>query len=78
MKIAISIPDKVFHEAEHFAKRHRVSRSALFAEAVKTYVAQNRPEDVTRRLDEVHGKKRFDVDELLAKMQAASLPREKW
>ncbi len=78
MKIAISIPDKVFKEADTFARRHRVSRSALYAEAVKSYVAQNRPEEVTRRLDEVHGKQRYDVDDLLSKMQSASLPREEW
>jgi metal-responsive CopG/Arc/MetJ family transcriptional regulator len=78
MKIAVSIPDKVFHEADSFAKRHRVSRSALFAEAVKSYVAQNRPEDVTQRLDAVYGKKRHDLDGLLTKMQTASIPREKW
>jgi metal-responsive CopG/Arc/MetJ family transcriptional regulator len=78
MKTAISIPDPVFHEAEAYARRHRLSRSALYAEAVKTYVGDRRPQEVTRQLDEVYSKESSDLDAVLGKMQAGSLRKEVW
>ena len=38
MKVAVSIPDPVFAEAELLAKRFRTSRSELYARALNAYV----------------------------------------
>ena len=37
MKTAISIPDELFREVEHFAEEHHYSRSEVFALAVREF-----------------------------------------
>ena len=51
MKTAISIPDDVFAGAERLARRTRKSRSQLFSDAVREYVARHAPEEVTEAMD---------------------------
>lgn len=53
MKTAISLPDRLFDEAEMLAKRLGKSRSQLYAEALADYVARHDAGEVTRRLDRV-------------------------
>ncbi len=78
MKTAISIPDRLFRDADTFAKRHHLSRSALYAEAVKAYVEQRRSGDVTQRLNEVYANQPSSLDKFLQQIQASSLPGEDW
>ena len=40
MKTAISIPDELFHEVESCSRRLRISRSRLFADAAREYIAR--------------------------------------
>jgi len=47
MKTAISIPDRVFAEAERLAKRLKKSRSQLYSEAVKEYLARYDEDEIT-------------------------------
>jgi predicted transcriptional regulator len=48
VKTAISIPDELFREVELCSRRLKVSRSRLFADAVREYVARQRfPPDPT-------------------------------
>ncbi len=47
MKTAISIPDDIFEEAERAAKRLGVSRSELFTQAVKSFLATRMERNVT-------------------------------
>ena len=47
MKTAISIPDKVFRDAEQLSRRLKKSRSQVYTEAVTEYVARHDPEAVT-------------------------------
>ena len=47
MKTAISIPDKVFRDAEQLSRRLKKSRSQMYTEAVTEYVARHDPEAVT-------------------------------
>jgi predicted CopG family antitoxin len=47
MKTAISIPDDVFAGAERLAKRTKKSRSQLFSDAVREYLARHTAEEVT-------------------------------
>jgi predicted transcriptional regulator len=53
MKTAVSIPDDVFAQADELAAQLNVSRSQLYATALRALVAQQ--ESVTRQLDLVHG-----------------------
>jgi hypothetical protein len=47
MKIAVSIPDSIFAEAEGLAKRLRLPRSKLYARALGEFVANHEPDRVT-------------------------------
>ena len=42
MKTAVSIPDEIFQEAERLRQESGASRSALYAEAIRTYLDQRR------------------------------------
>lgn len=53
MKTAISIPDDLFAGAERLARRSGKSRSQLYSDAVKEYVARHAPDDVTEAMDRV-------------------------
>lgn len=53
MKTAVSLPDKVYREAERHAKRTRKSRSQLYAEALAEYLARHAPDEVTERMNQV-------------------------
>lgn len=57
MKTAVSLPDRVFRQAEGHAKRTRKSRSQLYADALAEYLARHAPDEVTAAMNAV-------VDEL--------------
>lgn len=78
MKTAISIPDDLFAEAESVAKRLGLSRSEMFARAVRAFIQHNRGEGVTERLNRLYPGEASDLDPALAATQAASIPHEDW
>jgi len=53
MKTAISIPDDLFDDAERLARAQKKSRSRLYGDAVREYVARHSAERVTETLDRV-------------------------
>ncbi|HTS78502.1 MAG TPA: ribbon-helix-helix protein, CopG family [Bryobacteraceae bacterium] len=53
MKTAVSVPDDIFRGAERLARRTKKSRSRLFTDALREYVARHAPEDVTESLNRV-------------------------
>jgi len=53
MKTAISIPDRVFRDAERLAERLKKSRSQMYSEAVAEYVARHEPDLVTEQINAV-------------------------
>jgi len=53
MKVAVSVPDPLFRDAEAVSRRLRVPRSQLYARALEAFVTEHSAEDVTARLDAV-------------------------
>jgi metal-responsive CopG/Arc/MetJ family transcriptional regulator len=53
MKTAISIPDKIFYDAEKLSRRLKKSRSQVYTEAVTEYIARHDPEAVTEAMNRV-------------------------
>ena len=53
MKTAVSLPDRVYREAERHARRTRKSRSQLYAEALSEYLARHAPDEVTEAMNAV-------------------------
>ncbi len=54
MKTAISLPDKVYLEAEQAAKSLGISRSALYLNAITEYLKKNSRKNITQKLNEVY------------------------
>jgi metal-responsive CopG/Arc/MetJ family transcriptional regulator len=55
MKIAVSIPDDVFAEAESLAQRLDTTRSELYSRALTEFVGHHAPERVTEQMNRVVG-----------------------
>jgi hypothetical protein len=78
MKVAVSVPDPVFHAAERVSRRMRMSRSRLYATAVEAFVRQHSEEDVTEQLDRVYSKSSSQIDPALEAASLQVLRRERW
>lgn len=77
MKVAVSVPDRVFEQAELVAKRLRVSRSRVYSQALEEFVRKHGGQNVREALEAVYGHQSSPVDPLLSDLQARAL-REKW
>ncbi len=53
MKVAVSIPDDVFEEAEALAKRMKSSRSEIYSRALGEFIGHHAPDRVTDLMNEV-------------------------
>jgi predicted transcriptional regulator len=51
LKTAISIPNDLFEGAERLARRTRRSRSRLFSDALREYLAHHTPDNITELTD---------------------------
>lgn len=76
MKIAISLPDSVFEEAEALAKQLGLSRSELYTKALKTYLRKYNRDRILTKLNQVYSEESNVLDPVLEKMQFMSLARE--
>ena len=54
MKTAISLPDRIFFEAEETAQNLGISRSALYLNALTEYLKKNNRKNITQKLNEVY------------------------
>ena len=61
MKTTVSIPNDIFELADRLARRTRKSRSQLFSDALREYLARHVPDEITEAMnrvcDEVGGTK---------------------
>ena len=51
MKTAVSIPDEIYEGAERLARRTKKSRSRLFSDALKEYLARHAPDEITEAMN---------------------------
>lgn len=78
MKVAISVPDPLFRDAEAVSHRLRVPRSQLYSRALEAFVRQHSGEDVTARLDAVIARLAPEDREPSEGPGLEVLRREKW
>jgi metal-responsive CopG/Arc/MetJ family transcriptional regulator len=78
MKVAISLPDKVFEAAEAFAERAGKSRSQLYAEALADYLEIHQGNHVTEQLNSVYAVNESKLEAGWIAAQAAVLDDEAW
>jgi metal-responsive CopG/Arc/MetJ family transcriptional regulator len=53
MKVAVSIPDDLFAEAESLAKDLKASRSEIYSRALGEYLGRHAPNRVTDQMNKV-------------------------
>jgi metal-responsive CopG/Arc/MetJ family transcriptional regulator len=63
MKTAVSIPNDIFQGAERLARRTRRSRSRLFSDALREYLARHSPDKITEAMDQALANIGKDLDE---------------
>jgi metal-responsive CopG/Arc/MetJ family transcriptional regulator len=76
VKTAVSIPDPIFEAADRLARRRRVSRSELYAEALTKLLDSDESTEITARLDDVYGERSSELDAGLATLQALAIDEE--
>ncbi len=78
MKTAVSLPDNVFKAGERFAKKTGLSRSALYAEALKEFLERHRDDEITSRLNDVYTTEPSGLDPLLQALQTRTIGKTPW
>lgn len=78
MKTAVSIPDEVLQGAERLARRTKKSRSQVFSEALREYVARHAPEEVTEAMDRVCAELGDPTDPFVSSAARRVLKRSVW
>ncbi len=78
MKTAVSIPDDVFDSAEQLAKRLSISRSELYARALKDMLMRQQAAAITEQINAACDEIDTSLDTRLAAAQRRVLTSEKW
>jgi metal-responsive CopG/Arc/MetJ family transcriptional regulator len=78
MKAALSIPDDVFRGAERLARRTKKSRSRLFSDAMREYVARHSPDEVTEAMNRVCSELGNASDSFVSSAASRALERSEW
>jgi metal-responsive CopG/Arc/MetJ family transcriptional regulator len=78
MKTAVSIPDEVFTRVERLARRAGKSRSEVFSEALREYVARHAPDEVTEAMDRVCEQVQTEGNQFVCEAARRVLERTEW
>jgi len=78
MKTAVSIPDDLFAGAERLARRTKKSRSRLFSDALKEYLARHAPEEITEALNKATAEIEPGEDEFVSAAARRVLEKVEW
>lgn len=78
MKIAVSVPDDVFEEAERLARRLKRSRSEVYSRALAEYVARHAPDRVTEAMDRALDEIGEAADQFVRTASRRLLKRADW
>jgi metal-responsive CopG/Arc/MetJ family transcriptional regulator len=78
MKTAVSIPDEFYQGAERLARRTKKSRSRLYSDALKEYLARHAPDEVTEAIDRACAEVGGTDDPFVSFAAHCVLERNKW
>ncbi|MBI4412053.1 MAG: hypothetical protein HY541_06185 [Deltaproteobacteria bacterium] len=78
MKTAISLPDGIFDEAEHYARRAKMNRSQLYGKAITEYLARHSPDEITEAMDRVVEELKEPPDRFSTLAAKRTLERVEW
>jgi len=78
MKMAVSIPNELFDAAERLARRTRKSRSRLFSDALREYVARRSPDRITEAMDQALAEIGNSADPFVAAASRRRREQNEW
>jgi len=78
MKTAVSIQDEIFQKAERMARRMKKSRSRLFSDALREYLARHSPDEITDAMNAAVGETGEGSDEFASEASRRGLERTEW
>lgn len=78
MKIVVSISNDLFEMAERLARRTRKSRSRLFSDALREYVARRSPDKITESMNQALAEIGQERDQFIATASRRRLERVEW
>jgi metal-responsive CopG/Arc/MetJ family transcriptional regulator len=78
MKTAVSIPDDLFEGAERLARRTNKSRSRVFRDALKEYLARHTPDQVTEAMNNALAELGAPDDPFVSTSARRVLERSEW
>ncbi len=78
MKTAISIPDKIYAEAERLSRQLKKSRSQLYTEAVSEFIGRHDPEAITEAMNRVCESIDTRPDSAISGTARRTLQRTEW
>jgi len=78
MKTAVSVPDDVFEQAERLAQRTKKSRSQVFSEALREYLARHAPDEVTEAMNSAIEKLGVTSDAFVSSAARHVLENTEW
>jgi metal-responsive CopG/Arc/MetJ family transcriptional regulator len=78
MKTAVSIPEEVFQGAERLAHKTKRSRSRLFSDALKEYLARHSSDSVTEAMNQACSELGNTKDDFVASAARRVLARSEW
>lgn len=76
--MAISIPKNLFDGVERLARRTHRSRSRLFTDALREYLARHTPDKVTESMDQTIAEIGEDKDEFISSVARRRLEHTEW
>ena len=78
MKTAVSIPDDIFKGAERLARRTRKSRSRVFSDALREYLARHSPDEVTEAVNKACASAADEPDAFVGAASRKVLKQSEW
>lgn len=78
MKTAISLPDDLFANADAYAQRADLSRSELYARALREYLDRHDQDRITAQLDAVCAAVDTRLPPVFARAARGVLARDEW
>jgi metal-responsive CopG/Arc/MetJ family transcriptional regulator len=78
MKVVVSLPNELFKSAERLARRMGVSRSRLYADALREYLAMHDDASLIERINAICDQIDTALEPSLRNAQTQILLREDW
>ena len=78
MKTAVSIPDEVYQGTERLARRTKRSRSRIFSDALREYLARHCGDEVTAAVNQAYSEIDDLEDALAVSAGRFILERSEW